>query len=131
MIDVESKVFQLCADTFRAEYPNGYIAPEYVSKPSAFPAVLVEEMSNTVDARARDNGDTEHAVNTMYQVDVFSNLNKGKKAQAKAVVALIDSVMASRRFVRTYMNPVPNFNDATIYRITARYERKITDEELI
>lgn len=129
MIDVEAKVFQKCADAFRAAYPNGYIAPEYVSKPPKFPAVSVVEMDNNVDERAIDNGSIENAVNVMYQVDVYSNLNTGKKAQTKAIIALIDEVLAQYRFVRTFCNPIQNMNDATIYRMTARYRRRITDTE--
>ena len=129
MIDVEAKVFQACADAFRAQYPNGYITPEYVPKPPKFPAVSVVEMDNNVDERAIDNGSIENAVNVMYQVDVYSSLNTGKKAQAKAIIALLDKVLSDHRFVRTFCNPVQNFNDATIYRMTARYRRRITDQE--
>lgn len=131
MIDQESKVFQACADAFRAEYPNGFIAGEYVPQPPKFPAVSIVEMDNAVDQRAIDNGNIENAVNVMYQVDVYSNLNKGKKAQAKAIIALIDEQLAAYRFVRTFCNPIQNMNDATIYRMTARYRRRITDTELI
>lgn len=131
MIDVESVVFQKCADAFRAAYPNGYIAGEYVSQPPKFPAVMVVEMDNNVDERAMDNGNVENAVNVMYQVDVYSNLNKGKKVQAKAIIALIDEVLAQYRFIRTFCNPIQNMNDATIYRMTARYRRRITDTETI
>ena len=129
MIDVESRVFQQCADAFRAEYPNGYIAGEYVRQPPKFPAVALIEMDNSVDERAMDNGRIENAVNVMYQVDVYSNRNTGRKAQTKAIIALIDGVMADHRFIRTFCNPVQNFDDATIYRMTARYRRRITDEE--
>lgn len=131
MIDVESKVFQKCADAFRAAYPNGYIAGEYVPQPPKFPAVSLVEMDNSVDNRAIDNGDIENAVNVMYQVDVYSNLNTGKKAQTKAIIALLDEVLAGYRFVRTFCNPVQNFNDATIYRMTARYTRRITNQDEI
>ena len=131
MIDIESKVFQKCADAFCAAYSNGFIAPEFVPKPPKFPAVFVVEMDNNVDERAIDNGNIENAVNVMYQVDVYSNLNKGKKAQTKAIIALIDEVLAQYRFVRTFCNPIQNFNDATIYRMTARYRRRITDQENI
>lgn len=131
MIDQEAKVFQACADAFRAEYPNGFIAGEYVAQPPKFPAVSIVEMDNAVDQRALDNGNIENAVNVMYQVDVYSNLNTGKKAQTKAIIALIDEVLAQHRFVRTFCNPIQNFNDATIYRMTARYRRRITDTELI
>ena len=131
MIDVESKVFQKCADAFRVAYPNGYITGEYVPQPPKFPAVSLVEMDNSVDNRAIDNGDIENAVNVMYQVDVYSNLNTVKKAQTKAIIALLDKVLSDYRFVRTFCNPVQNFNDATIYRMTARYTRRITDQDEI
>ena len=131
MIDVESKVFQACADAFRAVYPNGYITPEYVLKPPQFPAASVVEMDNNVDERALDNGSIENAVNVMYQVDVYSNKVTGKKAQAKAMIALLDDVLTRYRFVRTSLIPVQNYMDATIYRMTARYRRRITDTEQI
>lgn len=131
MIDQEAKVFQACANAFRAAYPNGFIAGEYVSQPPKFPAVSVVEMDNNVDERALDNGNVENAVNVMYQVDVYSNLNTGKKAQVKAIIALLDNVLAQYRFVRTFCNPIQNMNDATIYRMTARYRRRITDTQLL
>lgn len=129
MIDHESEVFQMCADAFREAYPNGFIAPEYVARPSTMPAVMLYEADNTVDERAVDNGNTENAVNVMYQLEVYSNSSKGKKAQAKAILALIDEKLAQRRFERSTLNHVPNMNDATIYRLVARYRRKITDIE--
>ena len=78
-----------------------------------------------------DNGNIENAADVMYQVDIYSNLIDGKKVQAKAILALIDNQMSGYRFQRTYSNPVPNFNDARVYRITARYRRMITTTERI
>ena len=51
------------------------------------------------------------------------------RAIAERIVALIDEVLAQHRFVRTFCNPIQNMNDATIYRMTARYRRRITDTE--
>jgi len=131
MIDVESQVFQACADAFHAAYPNGYIAGEYVSKPPKFPAVSVVEMDNTVLERGIDSGDIENFADVMYQVDVYSNLNKGKKAQAKAIIALIDEQLVHFGFTRSFLNPIQNFNDATIYRMTARYRAVVGKDHYI
>lgn len=131
MIDVESQVFQKCADAFRAAYPNGYIAGEYVSQPPKFPAVSVVEMDNTVLERGIDSGNIENFADVMYQVDVYSNLNKGKKSQAKAIVALIDEQFAHLGFTRLFLNPIQNFNDATIYRMTARYRAVVGKDHYI
>lgn len=131
MIDVESQVFQKCADAFRAAYPNGYIAGEYVPQPPKFPAVFVVEMDNTVLERGIDSGEIENFADVMYQVDVYSNLNKGKKAQAKAIIALIDEQFAHLGFTRSFLNPIQNFNDATIYRMTARYRAVVGKDHYI
>lgn len=131
MIDVENQVFQRIADAFRAEYPNGYIAGEYVSQPPKFPAALVVEMSNTVNRNGRDSGMIENYADVMYQVDVYSNLNRGKKAQAKAIIALIDEQFAQLGFTRMFLNPVQNFDDSTIYRMTGRYRAVVSKEEII
>lgn len=131
MIDVENQVFQRCADAFRAQYPNGFIAGEYVPQPPKFPAVSVVEMDNTVHAAGRDTANIENFADVMYQIDVYSNLSRGKKVQAKAIVALIDNEMAEMGFTRSFLNPVQNFNDATIYRMTARYRAVVGRDETI
>lgn len=131
MIDVENQVFQRCADAFRAAYPNGYIAGEYVPQPPKFPAVSVVEMDNTVHPAGRDTSNIENYADVMYQIDVYSNLSRGKKVQAKAIIALIDSEMAKMGFTRSFLNPVQNFNDATIYRKTARYRAVVGRDETI
>lgn len=131
MIDIENQVFQRCATAFRAAYPNGYIAGEYVSQPPKFPAVMIVEMDNTVHRAGRDSASIENFADVMYQVDVFSNLNKGKKDQVKAIVALIDEQFAQMGFTRTFLNPVPNMNDATIYRMTGRYQAVVGEDEVV
>lgn len=45
-------------------------------------------------------------------------------------MALINEMMYSMNFTRIAMTPIPNLEDATIYRITARY-RAETDGEYI
>lgn len=131
MIDVENQVFQACADAFRAAYPNGFIAGEYVPQPPRFPAVSVVEMDNTVHASGRDTANIENFADVMYQIDVYSNLSRGKKVQAKAIIALIDNEMTRMGFTRAFLNPVQNFNDATIYRMTARYRAVVGRDETI
>ena len=131
MIDIESEVFQTVADAFRAAYPNGFIAGEYVSQPPRFPAVSLVEMDNTVYERGSDSGDIENFVTVMYQVDVYSNLNMGKKAQTKAISALIDEQLERMGFTRTFLNPVQKMNEATIYRITGRYRGVVSKDHLI
>ena len=126
MIDIENEVFQTCANAFRATYPDGFIAREYVPQPPKFPAVAVVETDNTVLTSGRDSEAIENYADVMYQVDVYSNLNNGKKAQAKAIAALIDAQFARMGFTRIFLQPVQNMNDAKIYRMTGRYRAAVS-----
>ena len=121
MIDIESKLFTRIANALRNEYPGIYVSPEYVRKPSHFPAVYIVEQDNTVNRAGRDTSGIEHFADVMYQVDIFSNKNNGKKAECKAIAAFIDDMFAEMGFTRSYLNPVPNIDNSTIYRLTGRW----------
>ena len=51
------------------------------------------------------------------------------KAQAKQIMASLDAEMSNLGFTRVFMNPIPNFADATIYRLTARYEAVVVPND--
>ena len=70
----------------------------------------------------------ENGVDVMYEINVYSNRTQGKKEQAKSIMDVVDATMADLGFTRTYRNPVPNFNDATIFRLVARYEATVLPE---
>ena len=131
MIDVESDVFSLIATTLRAAYDDIYITGEYVSQPPKFPAVFIVEQENSVYLPGRDSGGIENFANVTYQIEVYSNLSKGKKTQARTIAGMIDTLMAVNGFTRTFMNPVQNMNDPTIYRITARYQAVVSKDKVI
>jgi len=131
MIDIENAVFQAVAMAFRAAYPDGFIAGEYVAQPAKFPAVSVVEMDNSVYQRGVDSGSIENFATVMYQVDIYSNKTSGKKAQCKEIAALIDEQLAEMGFTRTFMNPVQNLSDATIYRMTGRYRGVVSKDKTI
>lgn len=121
MIDIESELFTKIATAIRTEYPGAYVVGEYVNAPSQFPAVYIVEMDNTVNRAGRDTSGIENFADVMYQVDIFSNKNKGKKAECKAIAAFVDEQFASIGFTRSFLNPVPNMDDGTIYRMTGRW----------
>lgn len=121
MIQIEDMLFTKIATAIRTEYPNVYVVGEYVNAPSRFPAVYIVEMDNVVNRAGRDTGCIENFADVMYQVDIFSNKNKGKKAECKAIAAFVDEQFSSLGFTRSYLHPVPNMDDGTIYRITGRW----------
>ena len=122
MIDIESTVFNTVAKPLRANHKGIFVSGEAVDVPSSFPAVTIVEKSNasyerTQTAESREN----HAV-LMYEIDVYSNLAKAKKQQAKSISAEIDALMEGMGFIGIFGQPVDNFADTSIYRYKLRYK---------
>lgn len=128
MVDIESKVFSTVSTALRTAYSGIFVSGEYIDAPGSFPAVTLTESSNTVIRNRRTAQRIENGANVMYEANVFSNKKGGKKAQAREIMATLDAEMASLGFTRTFMNPIPNINDATIYRLVARYEAAVLPE---
>lgn len=128
MIDIESQVYTPIAVGLRTEFPGIDVSGTYVKAPSAFPHVSIVEADNFMPRQYLDTSDTERFAEVMYEVNVYSNKVSGKKSECKAVMAYIDAQMYAKNFVRISLSPVPNLDNATIYRMTARY-RAVTDGE--
>ena len=128
MIELESPLFTLIADELRSAHPGIWVASEYVPKPASFPAVFIAEMDNSTYRPAWSNRATEEYAQVMYEVDVFSNLTEGKKAEAKAIMKTVDAQFQQYGFERVFCAPVQNFADATIYRMKARYRAVVSDD---
>lgn len=128
MIDIEGKVFATVSTALRAAFSGIFISGEYVDAPNTFPAVTLTESSNTVIRNRRTAQSIENGVSVLYEANVYSNKRSGRKAEAKAIMAVLDEQMTTLGFTRTFMNPIPNVADASIYRIVARYEAAILPE---
>ena len=131
MINVENEVFDSVAEKVRAEYPKCYLTGEYVKSPPSFPSASIVEMDNTVYTSTQTSSESENHANLMYEVNVYSNKTKGKKTECKAIISIIDSEMAAMGFTRTMLQPIPNMDDATIYRMTARYKAVVSKDKVI
>lgn len=131
MIDIENFVFNTVVARVREQYPNIYMAGEYVKSPSSFPAVSLVEMDNATRADTIDSGSNENHANVMYEVNVYSNKTTGKKSECKAIIALIDQEMLALGFARVTLTPVPNMNDSTIYRMVGRYRATVSSKHEI
>ena len=129
MIELESPLFTEIAAVLRSAYSGIFVSGEYVPAPASFPAVSIVEMDNTTYLPAWTNRATEEYALVMYEVNVYSNRTRGKKAEAKAILATIDGLMQPYGFERFFCQPIQNMNDATIYRMTARY-RAVVSEDL-
>ena len=131
MINIESEIFDRIAQSIRKAYPSVFVSGEYIRTPSKFPFVSLIEMSNTAYDRTQTSGSLENHASLMYEVNVYSNKTSGKKSECKSIMALIDSEFATLGFSRTMLQPIPNMDDATIYRMTGRYTAVISKDKAI
>ena len=124
MIDCENEVYTRIARVLREKFPSINIAGEYVQAPSEFPHVSITQSDNSVVSE-RMTGSAEMA-QVMFEINIYSNKADGRKTECKAIAKVIDDVMFRMNFKRMALTPIPNMEDATIYRIVARY-RVMTD----
>lgn len=122
MIDIEPAVFTEIATALRAAYPEVTVAGEYSNAPSKFPFVSIVEADNYAETRSLSTADAEQYAHLMYEVNVYSNKTGAKKSECRKLLKYIDAMLYQMNFTRISMNPVPNMEDATIYRLNARYE---------
>ena len=131
MINIESEVFEIVAKAIRFEYPDAYVVGEYVKSPSQFPCVSIVEIDNVAYDRTQSSLSIENHANITYEVNIYSNKSSGKKSECKAIASLIDNEFATLGFSRTMLQPIPNLDDATIYRMTGRYRGVVSKEKVI
>jgi len=131
VIDIENEVFNTIATSLRAKHSPISLYGEYVPAPAVFPSVWIEELDNYALQRTQDSGSLENHAGLMYEVNVFSNLQSGKKTQAKNIFKDIDEIMASLGFTRMMKTAVPNLENATIYRMVGRYKAVVSKDKTI
>lgn len=101
---------------------------EYVDAPEKFPAVTVFQINSSVIQRMRTLN-MENAASVAFEVNVYDNTTGYKKQKVKEIMSDIDDILARLGLARTMCSPTSNLADATIYRMTARYEAAV-DEDL-
>ena len=94
---------------------------EYVKAPSAFPHVSIVEQDNYPTLEHLSTSDKELFATLMYEVNVYSNKSTSKKSQCRNIMKVIDDLMYQRNFTRISLSPIPNLENASIYRLVARY----------
>lgn len=124
MIDCENEVYTRLAKVLREKFPGINVAGEYVKAPSSFPHVSITQSDNSVVAE-KMTGAAEMAL-VMFEINIYSNKAEGKKTECKAIAKVIDENLFRMNFKRLALTPVPNLEDASIYRIVTRY-RAMTD----
>lgn len=127
MNNIENDIFTLVATELRSKVgaSNIYITGEYNPVPPKFPCVYICEVDNF--NVGGDSCRKEVITGVMYEVQIYSNLDSGKKGECKKLAQIVDSVLTPLGFTRTMLQQIPNMQDATIYRMVARYTASVID----
>ena len=122
MNDFENEIFTTVATDVRREHPGTVVKGEYVRSPAEFPMVAINEFENIMVDELMDSTHEEKYSAIGYRLQVFSNKQSGKKAEARAIFATADRVMRDLGFRRITYTTTPEIYESTIYSITATYE---------
>lgn len=130
MNTIENEIFTEVKTTLITKYGEGniFVTGEYTPTPSFFPCAYISEADNF--NAGFDGSNHEVVTGVMYEVEVFTNRLNGKMAQAKDIMKTIDDILTPMGFTRTFLQQLPNMNDATIYRLTARYTAAVIDNTI-
>ena len=131
MINIEVDVFDIVSKKVREKHPDIYMSGEYVKSPPSFPATSLVEMDNSNYTSTQTSCENENHATVLYEVNTYSNKTKGKKTECKAIITLIDNEMMNLGFTRIMLQPIPNMDDATIYRMVARYKAVVSKDKTI
>lgn len=128
MLDFVNEIFTTVANAVRDNHIGTTVTGEYTRKPSKFPAVTLDEIANVMVDKLEDSSNEEKFAGVTYRLQVFSNKESGKKAEARAIFATADAEMRRMGFRRVTYATTPEIYDSTVYSIFATYEAVISAE---
>ena len=126
MLDFVNEIFTTIANVLRDVYPTITVTGEYTRQPSKFPTVTLDETQNVMVDRLEDSSNEESYAGVTYRLQVFSNKQSGKRAEARAIFATADTEMRNMGFRRVTYTTTPEIYESTVYSITATYEAVVS-----
>lgn len=128
--DYKSELFTEIYNAVTAEYPDAYVDTDISRKPPTFPVVNVLFSDSNVTRRFVNSSRKEKYRDIRLTVEVYSDLENGRQAQAGAIMAIVDNLMRTVGLVGYQMNPVnlTSSDNETIFRLLSRYEGTVDDK---
>lgn len=122
MIDVETDIINAVKELTSGQLPARTLQNAYVRKPATFPHATLREIDNSpVNSKSTTDNTEEYATLT-YELNVYSNTLNGKHSECRRIANILDEALKKLKFRRISLRPTPNLDDATIERMTGRYE---------
>ena len=129
MIDKSSEIFNAVATDLRSLYPGIKVVGEYVATPTVFPTVTLDEIQNI--PIHLDSASENKFAEVVYRVQVFSNSQEGKRAQARSIYGALDAKMQELGLLAVSFSTTPAIYNSEIYSITATYRGVIDRDGVI
>ena len=126
MLNYANEIFTTVATDLRENHIGITVMGESVRKPSKFPTATIDETENVMVDRLEDSSQEEKFAGVTYKLQVFSNKQNGKKAEARAIFATADAAMRRMGFRRVTYAVTPEIYESTIYQINATYEAVVS-----
>ena len=123
MITLENEVTNAIANALTNAYPSAFVTAGYIQSSTQFPCVQVVEIDSRVLERGSSLSTIEVFATVVIEINFYSNKTSGKKEECKYLAAVTDEVMEGLGFMRTMLSQTPNYEDATIYRMTGRWQK--------
>lgn len=130
MIDIEGIVYTTVHDAIKAEFPDCVVSDTPPEATAKFPFVSIQETGNRTYRKSQDNAATEHHAIVVYDINVYSDRQIGRKQECKAILDIADTEMQNMLFTRIMKGELPNVN-RTIMRMHGRYEAVVEEPETI
>jgi hypothetical protein len=128
MIDYSNEIFNAVATDLRSTYEGIKVVGEYVSSPSLFPTVTIDEISN-IPAHLDSSAENKYA-EVIYRVQVFCN-GIGKRAKAREIYGNMARKLSLLGLVGMTYTTTPAIYNSEIYCITGTFRGVIGRDGVI
>ncbi len=130
MINIWNHVLERLLVRLEAEGETVSYSTEDNPSPASFPHMSLVESDDYTYTRTMTRTGEQHAAK-MFSLSIYSNSGAGRRAEAERIMAVVDDEMQKMGFVRRAKVPTSNLNNATIYRIAARYSCVVSKSGMI
>ena len=129
MIDYSNEIFNAVATDLRSVYKKGIkVVGEYVSSPTAFPTVTIDEIQN-IPAHL-DSATQPKYAEVLYRVQIFCN-GTGKRAKAREIYGAVAQRLSLLGLVGVSYTTTPAIYNSEVYCITSTFRGVIDRDGVI
>ena len=128
MIDYSNEIFNAVATDLRSTYEGIKVVGEYVSSPTLFPTVTIDEISNV--PTNLDSAELPKYAEVQYRVQIFCN-GGGKRAKARDIYGNVARKLSLLGLVGMTYTTTPAIYNSEIYCITGTFRGVIDRDGVI